>query len=126
MRPQSRITLQAQDLLPVFLLIKINPILNLIPKMSNESLHRPRGCIPQSTNRVSLNLPAQLIDHIDLSVIRVSDLEALHYVGQPGGALATGRALTTGFVFVEFGETKDRVDYVGLPVHYDYGCGAEA
>jgi len=125
MSRQNRITFQAEDLLAMFLLIAIYPILNFVSKMSDQSLNWPCGGIPQSANSMSLYLPTQFIYHVYFGVVCISDFESLHYVSQPRGTLTAGGALSTRLVFVEFRETQDSIDYVGLVVHYDYGCSPQ-
>jgi len=65
-------------------------------------LHGPGGGITQGANGVTLNLPAELINHVDLLNAGVSLDEPLEDVVHPPCSLSAGSALTaTGNEMIE-------------------------
>ena len=109
--------------LRVLRFVVVNTILHVSSEMPNESLHRPRGGVTQSTDSVTFNLIGQLLEHIDLSEVGISKFHALKHIDHPASTLAARGALTAGLVLVELGETQDSVDDVGLVVHHnDSSC----
>jgi len=69
--------------------------------MADEALDGPSGCITQRTNGVALDLAADLLQHVDLTLARITLHHARHDTRHPTGALAAGRALATAFMLVE-------------------------
>ena len=107
-------------------LVVVNTILHVSSEVSNESLHRPRGGVTQSTDSVTFDLVGQLFEHVDLSEVGVSEFHTLQHIDHPASALAARGALTAGLVLVELGETQDSVDHIGLVVHHDDGSCSQA
>lgn len=72
-----------------------------LTEVPQQSLHRPRGGISQCADRVSLDFLGQLLEHLNLALMRPTDDEAVHHLLKPGGALTARRALTARLVLVE-------------------------
>src|SRR5438876_9258735 len=87
--------------------------------MTDQALDRPGRRIAQRADRVTLDLPGDVVERIDLLDARVADDHALHHPPHPAGTLAAGRALAAALVLVELAEPRDRLDDVGRLVHDD-------
>ena len=101
-------------------------VLQLRPEVSDQTLDWPGSSISQSTDGVTLDLLGQLPDHVDLLGLGVALGEPPHHGVHPVDALPAGSALTTGLVFVEERQPGDGLHHVGLLVHHDDGCSAQA
>lgn len=82
-------------------MILIHSFLDLIPIMPDKSLNWPGSSVSKGANSMSLDLFGQFPQHIDFSVISITDLHSLKNVLEPTSTLATGSALTTTLVLVE-------------------------
>ena len=101
-------------------------LLDLWPKVAHETLDGPRGGVAERADGMTLDLAAELVDHVDLVAVRLASDKALHHIVEPGGALAARRALAAALVLVKGAEARDGLDHVRRLVHYDDGGGAEA
>lgn len=100
-------------------LVLVDSVLNLVPVVFDQPLDGPGCSIAQSTNSVPFDLLSQLPEHVDFSVICLSDLKSTHSVSQPTSTLSAWSALTTTFVLVKLAETQDRLNYIGRLIHHD-------
>ena len=72
-----------------------------LTEVPQESLNRPRRRVSESADRMPLNLLGQLVEHIDLPLVRAALDEPVHHLLEPGRALAARRALSARLVLVE-------------------------
>jgi len=74
---------------------------------------------------VTLNLVAELFEHVDFGKVSVSELHSLEHVHHPACALTAWCALPATLVLVEFCKAEDSIDHISLVVHHDDGSCAE-
>src|SRR5262245_20029434 len=70
-------------------------------EMADQTLDGPRRGIAQGADRVSLDLPRDVLKHVDLLARGVADHQPFHHAPHPARAFAARRALATAFVLVE-------------------------
>ena len=87
--------------------------------MSDKTLYWPRGSITQRANSMTLNLPCQFINHVNLSIVGFTNQKPLHYIDQPSGPFSTRSALTTALVLVKLAQSQDRIDNISALVHHN-------
>jgi len=122
---QGEMALLVHLQLRVLGVILVDPLLDLMPVVPDESLNWPGSSIAQGTDGMSFDLFGQFPEHVDLGVVGLSDLEASHHVCEPAGPLPAGRALAAALVLVELGQSEDALDDVGLLVHHDHRRSAQ-
>src|SRR5215216_202508 len=104
----------------------IDPPLDFVTEVADQSLDRPGGRIPERANRVAFHLRGDLQQHVDLALLRSAFGHAREYTPHPSRALAARRALAAALVLVEVGDAGDRAHDVGRLVHHNDGGGAES
>src|ERR1700761_1733448 len=103
----------------------LDHVLELVAKMLDEALHRPRRGIAECADGV----PLDAVRHIDqqghvLGAALAVDDPAQHAI-HPAGALAARRALAAGLGHVEACPALERPHHAGGLVHDDDCAGAE-
>jgi len=106
-------------------LVAVDTVLDLTTEGSDQTLHWPGGGVTKSTDGVTFNLVGELLKHINLSEIGVSEFHALKHVDHPASALTAWSALTAGLVLVELGQTENGVNDISLVVHDNDGGSTE-
>ena len=106
-------------------LVAINAVLNLATELSNETLDGPGGGVSQRADSVTLNLVGELLKHVNLSEVGISELHALEHVHHPACALTARCALAATLVLVELGQAQNGVDHISLIVHHDDSSGTK-
>mmetsp|Transcript_20402 Transcript_20402/g.42802 ORF Transcript_20402/g.42802 Transcript_20402/m.42802 type:complete len:518 (+) Transcript_20402:466-2019(+) len=119
----------APSILKHFLRIELTGILDslldILLKMPQKALHRPRRRIPQRANGVSLDLATDLLQHGNLPLVGISLLHPDQNVLEPRRALPTGGALAARLVFVKVREAANGPDHVDGIVKHGDGGGAQ-
>ena len=100
----SRCQLRVQSM------VFVNPVLNLVTVMPDQTLNRPRSSISQSADSMPFDLLSQLPQHINFGIVSLTDLHSLQSVSQPAGAFSARSALSTTLVLIEFTQSKDSFD----------------
>lgn len=93
-------------------MVLVNSVLDLVTVVLYQALHWPGCSIAQRTNRVPFNLLCQLPQHIDLSIVSLTDLKSTHSISQPTRTLSARSALTTTLVLVKLTQTQDRLNHI--------------
>src|SRR3546814_10286298 len=76
-------------------------VLERVPVMSQEALHRPRRGLDESADGVAFDLPGRGAQHLQVVDLRVAVDDAGQHAVHPAGALAARRALAAAFLEVE-------------------------
>src|SRR5262245_43280978 len=79
----------------------VDPFLDLVAEMTDQSLDRPGGRVAERTDGVALHLVGDLEQQTDLALVRPPIGHAGKHAPHPAGALAARRALAAAFVLVE-------------------------
>merc|ERR1712216_665963 len=106
-------------------LVLCDALLNHRPEIADESLHRPGSGIAECADGVALDLPRDLLKHVDFTRRSVADGEALEDVVHPHAALAARRALPTALVLEEGGDARHHRNRVLALVDHRHGARAE-
>ncbi|GMT31566.1 hypothetical protein PFISCL1PPCAC_22863, partial [Pristionchus fissidentatus] len=126
LRPDSPDSCRRALLFQNLLVELLHSRLQFGPEVSDQTLDGPSGGVSEGADGVSLDLLAQLPDHVNLLLLRLAVHEPPHHLVQPVAALATRRALSTALVLVEERETGDALHDVGLLVHHNHGGSSES
>ena len=103
-------------------MILVNSLLDLVSVVLYQSLNWPGSCVSQRTNCVTFYLLCYLPQHVNLSVICLSDLHSLQHISQPWCSLSAWCALTAALMLVELWQSQDCLDHVCLFVHNNNCC----
>src|SRR5262245_64278721 len=71
-------------------------VLELVPEVFHEALHRPGGGIAQRADRVSLDLVGDVDQHVDVGLAALTCQDPLDGAVEPAGPFAARRALPAG------------------------------
>lgn len=115
----------AHVVLRVLSLEAVDSILHLATEVLYETLYRPCSSVTEGADCVTFNLEGELLQHVDLSEISVTLLNASEEVDHPSSTLTARSALTAALVLVELSEAENGIDNISLLVHDDDGCGTE-
>ena len=104
----------------------LDPVLNLIAEMPDQTLNRPGRRIAQSADRMPLDLLGHIQQHVDFLRLRITCHQTVHHPHHPSRTFTARCALATAFVLIEFRQPPDRFDHIGVVVHHDHRRRAEA
>ena len=107
-----KVTLVSMGQLRILSMVLVDPVLDLVSVVSDQTLHWPSSSISQGTDRVSFDLLGQLPKHIYFCVVCLPDLHSLECVSQPASSFSARSALSTTFMLVEFAQSEDRFDHI--------------
>ena len=93
-------------------MVLVNSVFNLVSVVSDQALNGPGSSITQSTNSMSLDLFSQLPQHVNFSIVCLSDLHSFESICQPRGTLSTWSTLSTTLMLVKLAQPQDRLDDV--------------
>src|SRR5579871_3239855 len=79
----------------------IDHVLELVPVVLEEALHRPCRRVPEGADGVSLDAVRDIEQQAQLVAARLAGQHPLEQAVHPAGALAAGRALAAGLRVVE-------------------------
>lgn len=102
-------------------LVAVNAVLDITSELSDETLNGPCSSITQRADRVTFDLIRQLLQHVNLGEVSVTQLHALKHVNHPTSTLTAGSTLTARLVLVELGESQDSINDISLVVHNNHG-----
>lgn len=85
-------------------LVAVNPLLDVASEAADKALHGPGSGVSEGADGVAFNLLRELLEHVDLSEVCVTNLHTLQNVDHPGSAFSAGRALAATLVLVELGQ----------------------
>ena len=74
--------------------IGVDAVLHLVSEVTDETLYRLGRSVAESADRVSFHLKGELLKHIDLCVVSISNLNSLEDVEHPASSLSAGSALS--------------------------------
>src|SRR5690242_17732639 len=83
-------------------LIGGDALFHLWSEMADQALDRPGGGVAQRTDRVTLDLPRDLVQRIDLADFGPTRHHARHHAPHPPSTFTARRALAAAFVHVKF------------------------
>jgi len=66
--------------LRVFGLVAVDPVLDVAPELADKALHGPGSGVSEGADGVAFNLLRELLEHVDLSVVSVTNLHTLQHV----------------------------------------------
>jgi len=105
--------------------VVVDSVLHLASERLDKSLNWPGCCVTKGADSVAFNLVRELLEHINLGEVCVSDSNSVKDINHPSSSLPTRSALSTTLVLIELGESEDGIDNVSLLVHNDDGGGTE-
>src|SRR5712691_8555863 len=106
-------------------LFVFNVMLELVAEMGNEAFNRQRGGVAQSANGASRDVVRDIEQQIQILLLSLAVLDAVHHPVQPAGAFAARRALAAGFLEVKIGKPKQRFHHARRFIHNDDCAGTQ-
>src|SRR5215213_7523008 len=103
----------------------IHHVLELMPVMLEETLHRPGGGITESADGVPFDSIGHVQQQIQLVAPRLSRENALQQPVHPARSFAARRALPAGLRHVEARDALEHTHHAGGLIHHDYGGRAD-
>src|SRR5690606_17903143 len=88
-------------------------VLELVPEMAQETLHRPRGRLAEGADGVAFDLPGGGTQHVQVVDHRGALDDAADHAVHPAGALAARGALAAAFLHVEARDALAGADHAG-------------
>ena len=88
----------------VLRLVAVNTIFNLTSELPDEALHGPGSSVTERADSVSFDLERELLEHVNLGKVGITQLHSFEHVNHPAGTLTARCALATALVLVEFGK----------------------
>src|SRR5512134_3941652 len=97
----------------------LDVVLELVPEMTDEALHRPRRGVAERADGVALDLVGDVDEHVDVGLLALPREDPPERAVEPAGAFPTRRALAAGLRVVEAREALEHLDHAGGLVHDD-------
>src|SRR6185312_16969718 len=91
----------------------IHHVLELVPEMLEEALHRPRRRVPERADGVALDAVGDIDEERELLAPRLAREHPLEQPVHPARALAAGCALAAGFRHVEARDALQHSHHAG-------------
>src|SRR5688572_23521494 len=103
----------------------LDHVLELVPVMLHEALHRPGGGIPKGADGVTLDLVGHIHQHVQIVLAALAGEDSLDEAIHPASTLAARRALPAGLGVVEARDALQYAYHAGGLVHHDHRTRAE-
>src|SRR5512139_2527925 len=97
----------------------LDVVLELVPEVFDEALHRPRRRVAERTDRVPLDVVRDGDQHVDVLAVPLPRQDPPERAVEPARALAAGRALPAGLHVVEAREPLEHAHHARRLVHDD-------
>src|SRR3954453_9953096 len=99
-------------------------VLELVPEMFHETLHRPRRRVAKCTDRVTFDLVGDIHQHVEILFAAFACEDSLQHAIHPAGTFPAWRTLTAGLRVVEARNTLEHTDHARRYIHDDHGTRA--